>query len=933
MNVSFQLRKRVGAEPASALLLLTVQSAAVHRGTYVPRSPGDSARSPAADVLAVCARLGGARRPVIYAVADGFLLLPHHPITEVVPRSVRLRSLCPNLFVPIDADLVPALHEEEAPGLVRDRGLVFLPGGRVLAFAPDAPLPLRSLIAAGAVQRPAVQPFPQPRQLAERIESILLDLPQPPPEELLDAGASDIGSEDPRPEGAGMLDTMASTVQSAAGKGLMGLGKLLGLKGLAKLGAGMVASAVTRVPRLTESILGRQEAALRELLRLFQNGELDKALRRALPLGSEGGRGGVAATDAHLPVHNLAYSLGSLLGRGGPASVWFGGHDVQRDLAVEYRKAADDAARRGDYRRAAFIYGKLLQDYRRAADVLFQGGLYQDAALLYLKKLDDRAAAARAFELAGETDRAVQLYRQLGDHAMAGDVLRRAGEEEKAFAEYTIAAEKLAEKYDFLAAADLMKMRALRPDIAQKYLELGWSRRPGGNSLACAVKLAQLHADRQDGGALTRLMMDARSAFDVLDCAETPAAQFYNSVAVLADGPGLAGVRDELRDQALLGLAVKVRQRLASEARPGDIVSRLLASTWPAGTVSDAQFAVNAQFKQPKQEPQPRPFSRLSLGTGTVTAACGAMLSGDVFVGFESGEIIGFCPRDGARMRVAAGEGVPVRALSTSMDGQVLVAHQQLHAADSGVMTHSHITCHTRKLGSWGTGPPIAALLGLAQGVVRDASGWTWCAWDNEGIIVGKGLFAERLRPWTDFIVAEHLTSALLLPGPSQGTPVLLCFNMGQAWLLRLHQQTKATAFASINWTADAPTESTLWHPPISWLRAGDNLELAGLNVDGSLKWTKLHISGWKLESVANFSSKLVDDGYCAATIIGRGLLVAVARTRIHWFRTGTASRMEKTGETAVDLSQAVACFASLATGELLVVCSDGTLVRVPLPA
>jgi tetratricopeptide (TPR) repeat protein len=924
MNVPFQLRKRVGAEPATALLLL-------HRGTDVPRSPGE-------EVLAVCARLGGARRAIIHAVADGFLLLPQNPVTAVVPRTIRLRSLCPNLFVPADADLVPALHDDEARGLVRDRGLVFLPGGRVLAFAPNEPLPLRSLIAPGAVQRPAAQPFPQPRQLAERIETILLDLPLPPPEEMLDAGAEDIGSEDPRPEGAGMLDTIAGTVQSAAGKGLMGLGNLFGLKGLAKLGAGMVASAVTRVPRLTESILGQQEAALRELLRLFQSGELDKALRRALPLGGPGGRGGVAATDSRLPVHNLAYSLGNLLGRGGPASIWFGGHDVQRDLAIEYRKAADAAVRRGDYRRAAFIYGRLLQDYRRAADVLFQGGLYQDAALLYLKKVDDRAAAARAFELAGETDHAVQLYRQLGDHAMAGDVLRRAGEEEKAFAEYTIAADKLVDRHDFLAAADLMKMRALRPDIAQKYLERGWSRRPTGNSLACAVRLAQLHADRQDAVALTRLVADARPVFDVLQGAETTAAQFYNSVAVLAGGPGLAGVRDELRDSALLGLAVKVRQRLVTEARPGDIVSRLLASTWPAAVVSDAQFAVNAHFKQPKREPQPRQLGRVSLGTGSVTAACGAMLSGDVFVGFENGEIVGFCPRDGARMRVAAGDGVPVRALSTSLDGQVLVANQQRHDPNSGAVAYSFITCHVRKLGSWELGVPSQEswdALGLAQGVARDVSGWTWCAWDSEGLIFGKGLFPQPLPLEGKLAEDWWPNAALLLPARSQGVASLLCFRASLAWVQPLqHDLTGySSTVTNIGWTPQPHPESTLWHLPISWLRAGDNLEVAGLNVDGSLKWTKLHINGWHLENVASFSSKLVDDGYRAATIIGRGLLAAVAQTRIHWFRTGTASRMEKTGETPADLTHAVACFASLSTGELLVVCSDGELVRVPLPS
>src|SRR4030095_346484 len=93
---------------------------------------------------------------------------------------------------------------------------------------------------------------------------------------------------------------------------------------------------------------------------------------------------------------------------------------------------AEAAARAGDYRRAAFIYGRLLSDYPRAAAVLAQGGLHRDAALIYLHKLHDYLAAARAYEAAGDVDRALALYRKCGEHALAGDLLRGAGEEDTA---------------------------------------------------------------------------------------------------------------------------------------------------------------------------------------------------------------------------------------------------------------------------------------------------------------------------------------------------------------------------------------------------------------------------------------------------------------------------------------------------------------------
>ena len=86
----------------------------------------------------------------------------------------------------------------------------------------------------------------------------------------------------------------------------------------------------------------------------------------------------------------------------------------------------------------------LLRDDRMAANALMRGGLHRDAATLYLKKLNDPASAAQAFEAAGDVDRAIALYRQLGQHEKAGDLLRRIGEEEAAIAEYLLAAEKKA---------------------------------------------------------------------------------------------------------------------------------------------------------------------------------------------------------------------------------------------------------------------------------------------------------------------------------------------------------------------------------------------------------------------------------------------------------------------------------------------------------
>ena len=68
------------------------------------------------------------------------------PLSEPVGGVIRLRQLADNRFLPVDADLIPALLPDEAKALVLRRGLVFLPGGRVLEFQHDKHLSLSEMV-------------------------------------------------------------------------------------------------------------------------------------------------------------------------------------------------------------------------------------------------------------------------------------------------------------------------------------------------------------------------------------------------------------------------------------------------------------------------------------------------------------------------------------------------------------------------------------------------------------------------------------------------------------------------------------------------------------------------------------------------------------------------------------------------------------------
>jgi hypothetical protein len=209
--------------------------------------------------------------------------------------------------------------------------------------------------------------------------------------------------------------------------------------------------------------------------------------------------------------------------------------------------------------------------------------------------------------------------------------------------------------------------------------------------------------------------------------------------------------------------------------------------------------------------------------------------------------------------------------------------------------------------------------------VIRNASGWACCSWDHEGGIqllpagqVIKGALRELPR------------AAALLPAPSQGVPALLCFAGSGVWLQHLATDLRSPRPLDLGCILEVPNDSGLWgSPPISWCRVNNDLQLAVLNADGALYWARLEIQGWHLKK-RDVLSHAPEGGYRAATLVRPGLVAAVTRTRIDWLRAG--DRFHQVAQTAADLSEAVACLASLPNGELLIVCNHGTLVQVPLP-
>jgi tetratricopeptide (TPR) repeat protein len=901
-----------------------------------------------AELLEMCARLQQdfpemeECLPPVFRTAAGFLVKLPQATTVVHPGVLHLRHLADNLFLPCDAVLVPGLLDEEAAGLVRQRGLVFLPGGRALAFDPHRPLQPSELLTAPRLHRPPWRALPQRPPLAERLLEIRLELPDPPAEEVLAPGGVGIGEEEPRPGKAGLGATLAGEGLVQAGKGLAWLGGLLHWKGLAQWGASLARSGLRRAPRLLESVLGRQEAALRELLRQFREGNLEDALRRALPLGGGTERGGTTARNAALPTHRLLYSLRDLLGSGrGPVSWWYGGGEVQAELAREYRKAAQAAVERGDYRRAAFIYGRLLHDFREAAAVLARGGLHHDAALLYLEKVGDRRAAARELEAAGDLERALELYRQTGQHVEAGDLLRRTGEDEAALQEYLLAVQRLIPS-DFAGAGDLLLEHAHRRDLALDYYRRGWAQRPSPNAFPCLTRLLRWHIDAAEPGPLLELVTQADAVF-AQPGNDPQAAAFYNHLALHADRKELAPLRDELRDRALCGLAAKLRERSGGGGKD-NAVSLLLgrSAAWQVAVVHDAEVA----FKKGREERRPSVDTRsLEIGQGPVTALCSAWKTGDIFFGFAGGEVCVYQPRSDRRILVPPMcQGYTVTALSCNADGTILIVlfssgpigrlvsygwyGGRYLVQKDGLNTPAYPPC-------W-----LTACAAAGQEVVG--------FWDGRELRVLATADLITLRqvevPHSAQQAVSGVGSAATVLDMSDTEPPRPSGRIFGATLLSLEPSGKVLAAIVCSedglwWYEHSSAAGGRLFPngrPSPWRsapapllchRVGEREHLVLLDRDGFIHEVLKRKEGfWDWPE-----HRTVAEGYVAAAWLAPGEVVGVRPEGIDWLRL-SGNHLLTLVSLQEPLEDAIGCFAVPGFGEVIVVRRSGVIVRVRRP-
>jgi tetratricopeptide (TPR) repeat protein len=890
-------------------------------------------------LAATCLWLGGEALPVVHPVRGGFVLVPPEGTSRPVPGAVRLRRVTGDLFTPADADLLPRLLPDEIASLTAERGLVVLPGGEVLAFDPARPLRVDQWLAPARVRRSAWGPFPPRPDRADRLT--VIERPADPAaaveiltsgrpdgaDPLPGAGEGDAGSipEDARPQSGSPLARLAAGAQLGAGRFLAWLARAARAPGLAKLGADLARRAMERVPRLTEKVLGAQEAALREVLRQLQSGDVEKALRRAPIAAPDPSAPSRIDSGADLGTRDPRYSLRDLLGAGsGPGVGWLGGGDVWARLADEYRRLAREAAARGDYRRAAYLHGVLLRDLRGAANVLMAGGFYRDAAILFRDKLRDEPAAAAAFEQAGDYDEAVRLYDKLGRYEPAGDLLRRIGDEDRAAGYFQRAAVALHERGHPLAAGDLIRRKLGDSVGATGYYLWGWEA-DSAESLPCGERLLDQYLLTESWADVDRLVATAAVRF--VPPRARDAGRFFNYLLSLGPDFLPADRRADLADRARLLFAAHLRAladvpRLA-EKTAGDLYGG--TAPWPAPVVRDAAFAARRAGRPATAWPGHEPPVRLA--DGAVTAAVAARDTGDIVVATTSAVV---CWRAGSGLVLpvlATGERT-VLGLSTDPSGRVVYV-----LYEDGEDTV--LRCFAS------TGPGSFASMGQKLiPVPADGRDGLYLQ-PSAGTAGGEPVVTLTIPP-----VRISYRTLYLLDEPPRGflfegrvVTHLLARAADCAWDwddLFVRCLTgggpSATGRWVANWTPAVPPDSPLVTAAVDWIAPASRvLEVAGVDREGNLYWSEFNGRGFEAGQ-SRTATVPHPDGFRAVCLVAPGtVMAATGRNEVSRFRVSGTELRRTSGPVTVSTPARVVFLARRPRANgVVAVTEDGSAVTIP---
>ncbi len=215
------------------------------------------------------------------------------------------------------------------------------------------------------------------------------------------------------------------------------------------------------------ALLGRRQAEyVRTMLRLFDEGDLEQALRHAIPLRDEPGEPGPPALGVPRPRADL--TIGLVAGGAGPALRF--SEDLFDHLKKLYRKAFERLDQGGKRKEAAFVLAELLGESEEAVSYLERNSEFRLAAELAEARALPPPLVVRQWALARDLGRAVLVARR---HDVFAQAVERLGDTDEGRALRLLWAETLAAAGRYAAAVDVALPVAAARRLALRWAELG----------------------------------------------------------------------------------------------------------------------------------------------------------------------------------------------------------------------------------------------------------------------------------------------------------------------------------------------------------------------------------------------------------------------------------------------------------------------------
>jgi hypothetical protein len=331
--------------------------------------------------------------------------------------------------------------------------------------------------------------------------------------------------------------------------------------------------------RLSRAIGRRHAVYLHKLREMFESGDIDNALRHAIPLTAEAGprrlplRSFTPRPDLHIrPERSRPWSVAEI------------SPDLHGELRRLYRDAFHRLEAQARVEEAAFLLAEVLHAHEEAVAFLERHGRLRLAAEMAEARELPPGLVVRQWFLAGDRQRGLRIARRAGAFGDAVSRLERSRRTEEAAELRRLWARELAAAGDYAAAVDV-----LWPVAEEQRRTLVWMDRaiaqggaPAGRMLARKLALApELFAEARAAAVALLESWRAEGAAARLAFAEAVRAGPRTPAATTL---ARAALRAVVRDSGRLGMRMEPAdlRKLAGFAGDGALRIDLLALPLPA---------------------------------------------------------------------------------------------------------------------------------------------------------------------------------------------------------------------------------------------------------------------------------------------------------------------------------------------------------------